>query len=159
MEMDVNKFFPHLLENSMHAINPMSLNNAGNDCLGSGNNIYGNIPMGNPMQTGFIGIPVCFEYSVLFYLLLFAEDGISRSLPNVVFLLLIIFCLILANEQCPCQLQINSVGCFVCSCSTGNHTYIFPTFFIQKLIFAIKFKLFLCFIFTLKILFFRISKN
>lgn len=87
MEMDVNKFFPHLLENSMHAINPMSLNNAGNDCLGSGNNIYGNIPMGNPMQTGFIGIPVCFEYSVLFYLhvLLFVEDGIRRSLPNVFF--------------------------------------------------------------------------
>lgn len=123
MDMDVNKFFPHLLENSMHAINPMSLNNAGNDCLGSGNNIYGNIPMGNPMQTGFIGIPVCFEYSVLFYLLLFVEDGISRSLPNVFFSLLIFFFLILANEQCPCQLQINSVGCFVCSCSTGNHTF------------------------------------
>lgn len=119
MEMDVNKFFPHLLENSMHAINPMSVNNAGNDCLGSGNNIYGNIPMGNPMQTGFIGIPVCFEYSVPF------RRG--RNQPKFAecffFSLLIIFCLILANEQCPCQLQVNSVGCFVCSCSTGNHTF------------------------------------
>ena len=55
MEMDVNKFFPHLLENSMHAINPMSANSAGNDCYGSRNNMYGNIPMGNPMQTGFLG--------------------------------------------------------------------------------------------------------
>lgn len=129
MEMDVNKFFPHLLENSMHAINPMSVNNAGNDCLGSGNNIYGNIPMGNPMQTGFIGIPVCFEYSVLTFFsnsfsYLIVDDGISRSLLKVFFLLLInYFFLILANEQCPCQLQINSVGCFVCSCSTGNHTF------------------------------------
>lgn len=129
MEMDVNKFFPHLLENSMHAINPMSVNNAGNDCLGSGNNIYGNIPMGNPMQTGFIGIPVCFEYSVLTFFsnsfsYLIVDVGISRSLLKVFFLLLInYFFLILANEQCPCQLQINSVGCFVCSCSTGNHTF------------------------------------
>lgn len=129
MEMDVNKFFPHLLENSMHAINPMSVNNAGNDCLGSGNNIYGNIPMGNPMQTGFIGIPVCFEYSVLTFFsnsfsYLIVDDGISRSLLKVFFLLLInYFFLILANEKCPCQLQINSVGCFVCSCSTGNHTF------------------------------------
>lgn len=129
MEMDVNKFFPHLLENSMHAINPMSVNNAGNDCLGSGNNIYGNIPMGNPMQTGFIGIPVCFEYSVLtfFFELLFIPYRRRRNQPKfaeVFFLLLInYFFLILANEQCPCQLQINSVGCFVCSCSTGNHTF------------------------------------
>lgn len=129
MEMDVNKFFPHLLENSMHAINPMSVNNAGNDCLGSGNNIYGNIPMGNPMQTGFIGISVCFEYSVLTFFsnsfsYLIVDDGISRSLLKFFFLLLInYFFLILANEQCPCQLQINSVGCFVCSCSTGNHTF------------------------------------
>lgn len=84
MEMDVNKFFPHLLENSMHAINPMSVNNAGNDCLGSGNNIYGNIPMGNPMQTGFIGIPVCFEYSVLtfFFELLFIPYRRRRNQPK-----------------------------------------------------------------------------
>lgn len=130
MEMDVNKFFPHLLENSMHAINPMSVNNAGNDCLGSGNNIYGNIPMGNPMQTGFIGIPVCFEYSVLTFFsnsfsYLIVDDGISRSLLKVFFFAFdkLFFFLILANEQCPCQLQINSVGCFVCSCSTGNHTF------------------------------------
>lgn len=119
MEMDVNKFFPHLLENSMHAINPMSLNNAGNDCLGSGNNIYGNIPMGNPMQTGFIGIPVCFEYSVPFR----RRRNQPKFAECFFFSLLIIFCLILANEQCPCQLQVNSVGCFVCSCSTGNHTF------------------------------------
>lgn len=127
--MDVNKFFPHLLENSMHAINPMSVNNAGNDCLESGNNIYGNIPMGNPMQTGFIGIPVCFEYSVLtfFFELLFIPYRRRRNQPKFAegfFLLLInYFFLILANEKCPCQLQINSVGCFVCSCSTGNHTF------------------------------------
>lgn len=74
----------------MHAINPMSVNNAGNDCLGSGNNIYGNIPMGNPMQTGFIGIPVCFEYSVLTFFsnsfsYLIVDDGISRSLLKVFF--------------------------------------------------------------------------
>lgn len=114
----------------MHAINPMSVNNAGNDCLGSGNNIYGNIPMGNPMQTGFIGIPVCFEYSVLTFFsnsfsYLIVDDGISRSLLKVFFFAFdkLFFFLILANEQCPCQLQINSVGCFVCSCSTGNHTF------------------------------------
>lgn len=85
MEMDVNKFFPHLLENSMHAINPMSVNNAGNDCLGSGNNMYGNIPMGNPMQTGFIGIPVCFEYSVLFYLYSFSQKTESAEVCRMFF--------------------------------------------------------------------------
>lgn len=49
MEMDVNKFFFYFLENFMYVINFMFVNNVGNDCLGFGNNIYGNIFMGNLM--------------------------------------------------------------------------------------------------------------
>ncbi|XP_062621513.1 uncharacterized protein LOC134283094 [Saccostrea cucullata] len=81
MDLDVNKFFPHLLENSMHAVNPMVANSGGlgKECLGTGNSFYGNIPMGNPMQTGFI-----------------------------------------ANEHCPCQIHINSLGCYVCSCNSDS---------------------------------------
>lgn len=61
----------------MYVINFMFVNNVGNDCLGFGNNIYGNIFMGNLMQMGFIGIFVCFEYFVFFYLFFFVEDGFS----------------------------------------------------------------------------------
>ncbi|XP_061174543.1 uncharacterized protein LOC133183624 [Saccostrea echinata] len=81
MDLDVNKFFPHLLENSMHAVNPLAASSGGlgKECIGTGSSFYGNIPMGNPMQTGFI-----------------------------------------ANEQCPCQFHINSLGCYVCSCNSDS---------------------------------------